>query len=73
MKHRNDSLALPLSASSVTTNVGSHDCMRCTFCNMTHPPFCANFPIVRSALDSCPWPVHVTHKEYVGDNADNKT
>lgn len=60
-KHRNDSFPRPLRLSSVRTKVGSHDCMRCTFCSMTHPPFCASFFIVRSALDSWPWPVLVFH------------
>lgn len=55
-KHRKDSSAVPLRDSSVTTNVGSHDCIRCMFCSITQPPFCASLTIVRSALASWPWP-----------------
>ena len=62
-KHRNDGSTLPLRPSSVTTSVGSHDCIRCTFCSMTHPPFFANFPIVRSAFASWPWPANDIHRE----------
>lgn len=58
-KHRNDSFTVPPRPSKAKTKVGSHDCMRCTFCSMTQPPECANFFIVRSALDSWPWPAIV--------------
>ena len=57
IKHLKSGWAFSWTTSSNLSKVGTHDCIKWQFCNITHPPFLAKLCTTASAGFSCPWPI----------------